>query len=271
MPVEAENEDDEAARAREEKAAELTKLAELAERTDPEDHARPDVRFFLSGTKEEAQMVMEDPYEVLPLVAETREVRKEHREAVRAALDAERAATVEDAAARLDSFQAGLEKLAEWRAAADVSLDFEAVRGSVTSHLEHRAEVIEKLVAELPAGEAETLDHLILEGEKYEIARADPTLLDLAKEKQKLNYNMNALQKLVDEAKPPETADEAHESRPSTAMPSDDDLRSMADLVKQAEASKAIVAKGCALVPGFPISELYEETLVAAREICMHE
>ena len=38
----------------------------------------------------------------------------------------------------------------------------------------------------------------------------------------------------------------------------------------RAEASKAIVAKGCALVPGFPISELYEETLVAAREICMN-
>merc|ERR1719353_2459434 len=125
-PVATEDEDEETARAREAKTAELAALANLAAGTDPTDHARPDVRFFLTGTKEEAQMVMEDPYEVLPLVEETREVRKEHREAVRAALDAERAATVEDAAARLDSFQAGLEKLAEWRAAADVSLDFEA-------------------------------------------------------------------------------------------------------------------------------------------------
>merc|ERR1719353_523230 len=90
-PVAAEDEDEEAARAREAKAAELAALADLAAATDPTDHARPDVRFFLTGTKEPAQMVMEDPYEVLPLIEETRRLRMEHREAVRAGLDASRA------------------------------------------------------------------------------------------------------------------------------------------------------------------------------------
>jgi hypothetical protein len=261
-PVAAEDEDEETAHKREAKAAELAALAELAARTDPSDHARPDVRFFLTGTKEEAQMVMEDPYEVLPLVEETRALRKEHREAVRAGLDAARAEMVEKAIASLEKFQGGLEKLGEWRANADVQLDFESVRGEVTAHLEHRAEIIEKLVAELPAGEAETLDTLLHQGTVYEIWRTDPTLLELGKEKQKLNDTMTRLQKLVDEAKPPE--DEGEEPVP----PSLEDQAAMADLVKKAEASRELIAKGCALVPGFPISEEYEATLTAARQIC---
>merc|ERR1719473_2526412 len=169
---------------------------------------------------------------------------------------------VEKAAASLDKFQGGLDKLGEWRAKADVQLDFESVRGEVTAHLEHRAEIIEKLVAELPAGDAETLDTLLHQGTVYEIWRTDPTLLELGKEKQKLNDTMTRLQKLVDEAKPPE--DEGEEPVP----PSLEDQAAMADLVKKAEASRERIAKGCAMVPGFPISEEYEETLTAARQIC---
>merc|ERR1719498_1382851 len=115
-PVATEDEDEETARAREAKTAELAALANLAARTDPTDHARPDVRFFLTGTKEEAQMVMEDPYEVLPLVEETRTLRMEHRESVRADFDAARAQMVDTANAGLDKFHAGLESLGAWRA-----------------------------------------------------------------------------------------------------------------------------------------------------------
>jgi len=262
-PVATEDEDEETARAREAKTAELAALANLAARTDPTDHARPDVRFFLTGTKEEAQMVMEDPYEVLPLVEETRTLRMEHRESVRADFDAARAEKVETANASLEKFQSGLESLGEWRANADVQLDFESVRGEVTTHLEHRADIIEKLVAELPAGDAETLDTLLHQGALYEIWRTDPALLELGKEKQKLNDTMTRLQKLVDEAKPPEDEEGAEAPPPSL-----EDQAAMADLVKQAEASRAYIAKGCTLVPGFPISDEYEETLTAARQIC---
>merc|ERR550537_1676992 len=262
-PVAAEDEDEEAARVREAKAAELAALAELAARTDPSDHARPDVRFFLTGTKEEAQMVMEDPYEVLPLVEETRTLRMEHREATRAGLDAARAEMVEKANASLDSFQAGLEKLAEWRANAGVQLDFESVRGDVTAHLEHRAEIIEKLVAELPAGDAETLDTLLHQGAVYEIWRTDPTLFELGKEKQKLNDTMTRLQKLVFEAKPDPDEEGADPSPPDYK-----EQAKMAELVKLAETSRELISKGCTLVPGFPISEEHEETLTAARNLC---
>merc|ERR1719240_1718050 len=261
-PVAHEDEDEETKHAREAKVAELSSLAELAAATDPSDHARPDVRFFLTGTKEEAQMVMEDPYEVLPLIEETRTLRMEHREAVRAGLDAARGQMVDTASASLEKFQSGLESLGEWRGNADVQLDFESVRGEVTNHLAHRAEIIEKLVAELPAGDAETLDVLLHQGATYEIWRTDPALLELGKEKQKLNDTMTRLQKLVDEAKPPE--DEEAEPTP----PSLEDQAAMADLVKKAEASRELIAKGCALVPGFPISEEYEATLTAARQIC---
>lgn len=137
------------------------------------------------------------------------------------------------------------------------------MRGDVTTHLEHRAEIIEKLVAELPAGSAETLDTLIYEGATYEIWRTDPTLLELGKEKQKLNDTMTRLQKLVDEAKPP-----ADEEGTEPSPPSLEDQAAMADLVKMAETSREIIAKGCHSVPGFPISDEYEETLAAARQIC---
>merc|ERR1719174_184943 len=168
---------------------------------------------------------MEDPYEVLPLIEETRTLRREHREAVRADLDAARVEMVEKANASLEKFQSGLEALGEWRANADVQLDFESVRGEVTSHLEHRADIIEKLVAELPAGDAETLDTLIHQGTVYEIWRTDPALLELGKEKQKLNDTMTRLQKLVDEAKPPEDEEGAE-----PAPPSMEDLDAMAKL-----------------------------------------
>merc|ERR1712139_299377 len=137
--------------------------------------------------------------------------------------------------------------------------DFESVRGEVTSHLEHRAQIIEKLVVELPTGDAETLDTLLHQGTVFEIWRTDPTLLELGKEKQKLNDTMTRLQKLVDEAKPP-----ADEEGAEPTPPSLEDQAAMADLVKQAETCRDLVAKGCASVPGFPISDEYEQTLADA-------
>lgn len=52
-------------------------------------------------------MVMEDPYEVLPLVEETRTIRLQHREAVREGFDTARAELVDKATASLEKFRRG--------------------------------------------------------------------------------------------------------------------------------------------------------------------
>lgn len=263
---EEENEDEEAKAQRLAKLAELEALEAVATNANPPNHAREDVRAFLDATvTTPAHLQMFDPYQVIPLTEETREIRKEDRQYVIDAAVAAKAAMEEKAAEALERFKENLENMSEWRSNAQVTMSFEALRSDVKQLLELRHANYVELVKELPAGEPKRLDELLDDAGKYDTWRQDPDLITLAQCKQQCNDAHVRLQRLVDSNTPQDGELAEGEEAPP---PSLEDQKDMATLINTVEECRAQLALGCQTtksVAGFPISEECDAYITRAR------